>query len=138
VPPLPRFQRGYGYDLPAPLAADLRGALAGLELPAFSAAATGGAARRPRIVFGTVLTGDSLVNCVATRESLHARFGGQAVEMEGAAVAQVAERFAVPCVVVRALSDLAGADTTGMDFTAFVSEAAGVAAAVVRRIVPVL
>jgi adenosylhomocysteine nucleosidase len=52
-------------------------------------------------------------------------------------VAQIAERFDVPCVVVRSLSDLAGADSH-MDITTFLSVAAGQAATVVRRILPVL
>ena len=137
VPPLPGFPEEHGYALPADLAERLRAALEGVELPEIGAAAAGGAARRPRLVFGTVLTGDAFLNCAATRDRLHARFGGLAVEMEGAAVAQVAERFDAPAVVVRALSDLAGADSH-VDFPAFLHETAGMAAAIVRRIVPVL
>ena len=38
------------------------------------------------------------------------KFGAQAIDMEGAAVAQVAEQFGIPLVVVRCLSDLAVAD----------------------------
>jgi adenosylhomocysteine nucleosidase len=100
-----------------------------------SGAAAGGQARQPQVRFGTVLTGDTFVNCTATRARLFAAFAGQAVEMEGAAVAAVAERFAIPWVVVRALSDLAGADSH-VDFPAFLSETAAVAAAIVRRILP--
>lgn len=137
VPPLPGCPEEHGYTLPAELAERLRAVLTDVELPTISAAAAGGEARTPTLVFGTVLTGDTFLNCATTRDRLHDRFGGLAVEMEGAAIAQVAERFGAPVVVVRALSDLAGADSH-MDFPAFLHETAGVAAAIVRSIVPVL
>ncbi len=57
--------------------------------------------------------------------------------MEGAAVAAVAERFGVPVVVVRALSDLAGSESH-MDFPAFLDAAARIAARAVGRISTVL
>ena len=41
--------------------------------------------------------------------------------MEGSALCGVAERFEVPWLVVRALSDRAGEDSLG-DFAAFVSD----------------
>ncbi|MGP1396517.1 MAG: 5'-methylthioadenosine/adenosylhomocysteine nucleosidase [Inquilinaceae bacterium] len=134
VPPLPGVDTAHGYDMPAPLEARLRGALDGLALPSLGARAAGGMPRRPVLRFGTILTGDSFLNCAATRHRLHDDFGGLAVEMEGAAVAQVAGRFGIPWVVVRALSDLAGADSH-VDFPAFLSETAGLAAAVMRRVV---
>lgn len=137
VPPLPGFAEEHGYALDDGLVERLRTALDGVELPSISAAATGNIARAPRLTFGTVLTGDTFVNCAETRDRLHAQFGGLAVEMEGAALAQVAERYHAPVVVVRALSDLAGAESH-MDFHAFLHEAAGQAALIVRRIVPVL
>ena len=137
VPPLPGFDEDHGYALSPELARRLKDALADVDLPSISAAATGGSVRTPVLTFGTVLTGDSFLNCGRTRERLHRQFAGLAVEMEGAALAQVAERFDVPLVVVRALSDLAGADSH-MDFPAFLHETAGQAAMIVRRIVPVL
>ena len=102
------------------------------------AAATGeDHARTPQIHYGTVLTGDTFLNCEATRLRLFDTFGALCVEMEGAAVAQVAERFAVPCVVVRSLSDLAGADSH-MDFGSFAHDAAESAAVLMRRLVQVV
>ena len=72
-----------------------------------------------------------------TRERLYQDFGVQAVEMEGAAIAQIAERFDRPYLIVRALSDLAG-DESHMDFDKFLGEVADLAAGVVRRLLPVL
>jgi adenosylhomocysteine nucleosidase len=110
-------------------------AIEGLELPPLP----GGlhARRRPRVVLGRVLSGDQFVNCALTRARLLKEFRGQAVEMEGAALAQVAERFGAPCVVVRCLSDLAGSDSH-MDFQAFLPAAAAAAATVVHRLIPVI
>ena len=137
VPPLGHSRHRLGYDLDPAVAAALRRALDGIVLPALPAAAAGGTARTPSLRFGTVLTGDQFINCEATRLRLFETFAAQAVEMEGGAVAQVAERFGVPCVVVRSLTDLAGADSH-LDFMAFLHAAAETAAGVVRRILPAL
>ncbi|WP_445167694.1 5'-methylthioadenosine/adenosylhomocysteine nucleosidase [Mycolicibacterium sp. Dal123E01] len=91
----------------------------------------------PAVRFGTVLSGDQYLHCDATRARLHAEFGGLAVEMEGGAVAQVAEAFGVPWLVIRALSDLAGHDSR-FDFLAFVDQVAALSVAILRRLLPVL
>ncbi len=137
VPPLPGLEGPVGYHLADGLEGRIAAVLAGLELPAMPAMATGGQARQPAIRFGTVLTGDYFLNCAATRTDLHDRFQAQAVEMEGAALAQLAERFGLPLVVVRALSDLAGGDSH-VDFPSFARAAAGGAALIVRRLIALL
>ncbi len=138
VPPLPGIDQTHGYAIDAGVAQAARSALEGYGVPPLSAQAAGHAqARPPRIAWGTVLTGDVFLNCVATRDRLHAQFGGQAIEMEGAAVAQVAERFGVPALVIRALSDRAG-EGSDMDFSAFLAETARIAAGIVRRVIPAL
>lgn len=124
-----------GFEPEPALLARVRAHLEGLELPALSRKA-GGEGRRPRIVLGTVVTGDQFVHDEAMRERLHARFGAQAVEMEGAAMAQVAERFARPWLLIRALSDLAGKDSR-FDFATFVDEVAASSALILRRLLPV-
>lgn len=126
----------FGFDADPELLARVEEALAGLELPPLSRAA-GGEGRRPRIVHGTVLTGDQFLNCEATRERLHEELGGHAVEMEGAALAQVAERFGGRWLLIRALSDLAGHESS-IDFAAFVEEVASSSATILRRLLPVL
>lgn len=138
VPPLPGFDETHGYALALTLEEKVRTALNNIALPAFDAKATGAEPRVPTIHFGTILTGDTFLNCEATRERLHRDFGeALAIEMEGAAVAQVAERYGIPCLVVRSLSDLAGAESH-MDFAAFCGAAAEGAAVLIRRLVAVV
>jgi adenosylhomocysteine nucleosidase len=62
-----------------------------------------------KIHFGRVITGDVFVLCQVTRERLFSQHQALALEMEGAALAQVAERFGRNYLVVRVLGDLAGA-----------------------------
>ena len=65
----------------------------------------------PNVRMGKILTGDVYLQCEETQKELFEKYGAQAIDMEGAAVAQVAEQFGIPSVVVRCLSDLAGADS---------------------------
>jgi adenosylhomocysteine nucleosidase len=113
-----------GYPTDPGLLGRVKQQLAGISVPG-------------QIVYGTVLSGDQYLNCEATRERLRNELGGQAVEMEGGAVAQVCEAFGIPWLVIRALSDLAGG-TALFDFTAFVDQAAASAATILRRLLPVL
>jgi adenosylhomocysteine nucleosidase len=69
-----------------------------------------GAPRAPRVVFGTIATGDSFVGSRARKAELWEKLGARAVEMEGAAVGQVCHQLGVPFLVVRGLSDRAGSD----------------------------
>jgi adenosylhomocysteine nucleosidase len=122
-----------GYRPPTELLARVRNRLEGFSLPPLSAAAAGGKERTPSITFGTILTGDQFLNCEATRERLFAELGGKAIEMEGGAVGQVADAFAIPHLVIRALSDLAGAESAS-DFGRFVEEVSAGSAAILRRL----
>lgn len=129
----PTERQGYPTD-PA-LLGRVKERLADFSLAPLSIAA-GGRGRSPRISFGTVLTGDQYVHSDVTRNRLHREFGGQAVEMEGGALAQVCEAFGIPWLVIRALSDLAGAESR-FDFTTFVDQVAAGSATIVRRLLPV-
>lgn len=83
---------------------------------------------------GVILTGDQFIRSPLVREQLHREFGAQAGEMEGAAVAQVADHFGVDCLVVRGLSDMAG-EESHLDFARFTAEVAVNSARVVERVV---
>lgn len=138
IPPLPGFDEAHGYVVEPQLLDRVGAVLADVVLPTVDATATGGVSRVPRVRFGTILTGDTFLNCEATRLRLHQTFqDALAIEMEGAAVAQVAQRFGVPCLIVRSLSDLAGAESH-IDFESFSEAAASAAAILIRRLVQVV
>jgi len=70
----------------------------------------------PRLAWGKVVTGDQVVSSTQRKRYLRERFGALAVEMESAAVVQVAEAWGIPWLVVRAASDPADSNA-GFDFT---------------------
>jgi adenosylhomocysteine nucleosidase len=125
-----------GYPVDPTLIAKLEARIEGFVLPPLSARA-GGEGRPPRIVFGTILSGDQYIHCEATRERLFRELGGKAVEMEGGALGQVCDAFGIPHLDIRALSDLAGRDSR-FDFAAFVDEVAASSAKILRRLLAVL
>ncbi|MDQ0512296.1 5'-methylthioadenosine/adenosylhomocysteine nucleosidase [Ancylobacter amanitiformis] len=133
---LPFFSphEGLGLAADAALLARVQGALADLVLAPLSSTDS---ARAPRLHVGRVLTGDQFVGSESLRERLFRELGGAAVEMEGAAMAQVCAAFGVPWLVIRALSDLAGAQSH-FDFRLFIEEVALSSALIVRRLLPVL
>ena len=93
----------------ARLAADENvSALAYLAAQRFIAAEPG---NERKVVRGLVLSGDQFMDAAQIRE-LRQRFpDGLAVEMEGAAVAQVCLESGTPCAIVRTISDDGSAET---------------------------
>jgi adenosylhomocysteine nucleosidase len=60
---------------------------------------------RRRVALGTILTGDTFVNCATTRDRLRIDLGGDAVDMESSAVVAVAERYGCDAFIIRTISD---------------------------------
>lgn len=90
----------------------------------------------PAIVVGTVASGDQFIADPGRIADLRQAVPNlQCVEMEGAAVAQVCFEHAVPCVVLRVVSDMAD-ESASLNFAQFV---AGIASRLtcgsVRRLV---
>jgi adenosylhomocysteine nucleosidase len=59
----------------------------------------------PHIREGVIVTGDAFLANPARRVELRRELNASAVEMEGAAVAQVCARFGVPAIVIRSITD---------------------------------
>lgn len=83
---------------------------------------------------GRIATGDQFVHDATRKAWIAEHFGASCVEMEGAAVAQVAWLNQVPFVVVRAISDTADGSATA-NFTEFLPESGRRAAALVEYLV---
>lgn len=79
--------------------------------PALIAAAEAAcAAAGVRYLTGRIATGDLFVGDSETKAAIEAKCAPDCVEMEGAAVSQIAAKNGVPCVILRAMSDNADED----------------------------
>jgi adenosylhomocysteine nucleosidase len=90
--------------------------------------------RAPRVHRGLIISGDQFVASAAGVQALRdALPDALAVEMEGAAIAQVCHEYGVPCAVVRTISDTADDHAPG-SFVSFLTEIAGTYSnAILRR-----
>ncbi|WP_338846700.1 5'-methylthioadenosine/adenosylhomocysteine nucleosidase [Massilia sp. W12] len=91
--------------------------------------------RQVQCVRGLIASGDEFINSSTRLAQLKQAFPDLlAVEMEGAALAQVCHEFGIPLAVMRSLSDGAN-ESAAHDFTRFTNEvAARYAQGVVRRL----
>ena len=66
-----------------------------------------------KAIAGKIATGDTFVGDAETKKAIEEKCRPDCVEMEGAAVSQIAGRNGVPCVILRAMSD--NADESGYE-----------------------
>ena len=79
---------------------------------------------KPRMHIGTIASGDQFIGSAEKLAEMRAEIDGLAcVEMEGAAVAQVAFEHKVPVIVIRSISDNAD-HSAHVDFPKFVEQVA--------------
>ncbi|WP_285765428.1 5'-methylthioadenosine/S-adenosylhomocysteine nucleosidase [Peribacillus sp. SI8-4] len=77
-----------------------------------------------QVAKGLIVTGDSFMNDPVRVEFVRGKFTDlYAVEMEAAAIAQVAHQFQTPFVIIRSLSDIAGKESN-ISFDKFLETAA--------------
>lgn len=86
-------------------------------------------------VKGLIATGDSFMHDPVRVEDVRGKFTDlQAVEMEAAAIAQVAHQFGTPFVIIRSLSDIAGKESN-VSFDQYLEKAALHSANLVMKMV---
>lgn len=90
--------------------------------------------RSPRIVEGVIVTGDAFLADNARRIALRNAFSATAVEMEGAAVVQTCRQFAVPCLIIRSITDRADGEAAA-NYEQFLVAASENAAAVTAAVI---
>ncbi|MFP3757921.1 5'-methylthioadenosine/S-adenosylhomocysteine nucleosidase, partial [Cupriavidus sp. SIMBA_020] len=79
---------------------------------------------RPGVHRGLVISGDQFVASAAAVGALRALLpDALAVEMEGAAIAQVCHEYDVPCAIVRTISDTAD-EHASTSFSSFLADIA--------------
>ena len=81
---------------------------------------------------GRIATGDTFIADRDAKKTIFDTFGALACEMEGAAIAQVAQAAGVPFLVVRAISDLADGSASE-SYASFESHAANLSAQMLLR-----
>ena len=93
--------------------------------------------RKPRIITGVVVTGDVFVASAGKCAELRERLDADAVEMEGAAVAQICYQRRIGCLVIRSISDNADEGAVfdkQMFYLLAARNSAGLVAETVRRL----
>jgi adenosylhomocysteine nucleosidase len=88
----------------------------------------------PKIITGIIATGDAFIASRIKKEALIKRFHADAVEMEGAAVAQVCYQYKIPFIIIRSISDSAD-QNADMDIEKFLKVAATNANRLVIRLI---
>lgn len=80
----------------------------------------------PKVYQGMIASGDKFVSDPENHEELHFKYKGNetlAVEMEGAAVAQVCTEYGIPYIIIRTISDKAD-HSAAINFQAFIENIA--------------
>lgn len=85
-----------------------------------------------RATIGRVASGDIFLHDAAHVQRLYENYNASCVEMEGAAMAQIASKWQIPWVVIRSISDTADGKAH-VDFRSFTNLAAKRAEVVVRE-----
>ncbi len=70
---------------------------------------------KPKILMGKIITGDIFLANTQLNKQLRTQFQADAIEMEGAAIAQVCYQQNIPFIIIRSISDTAN-DSAVLDF----------------------
>jgi len=92
---------------------------------------------KPKLVTGIILTGDIFISSKKKKKQLRERFKANAVEMEGAAIAQLCYQNDVPFINIRSISDTAD-ENASYDIPKFFKIAVQNSSSLVIKIVELL
>jgi adenosylhomocysteine nucleosidase len=109
----------------------------GSQITSFAPITQDSVRRKPSVVTGTIVTGDAFISSQTKRLELQEQFRADAVEMEGAAVAQVCHQAGTPFIVVRCISDKAD-EFAKRDLNRFYKIAAQNSANLILKVVELL
>ena len=124
VPLYGRAEFAADTDLSALLLSAARQALSRMQTPQSAASRSGLTLEQARVHHGLVISGDRFVSSLAESQDLQHRLpAALAVEMEGAAMAQVCHDYQIPFAAVRIISDRAD-DNATVDFLHFIEQIA--------------
>ena len=87
-----------------------------------------------KIIEGVIATGDQFVADEKRKEFIESTFNADALEMEGASVAVVCDALNVPCLILRAISDIADMDA-GFNFDEFLETSAKNSASFLMKVI---
>lgn len=90
-----------------------------------------------KMIAGRIASGDAFVTDASLRARIISNFSPACVEMEGAAIAQVAAVNGIPFAILRSISDLAGHEAS-MSYEEFAVAAAHTSARVVMAMLDIL
>lgn len=93
--------------------------------------------RFPRVIVGTIATGDQFISSEEKRKWIETTFNAACVEMEGAAVAQVCALNNIPFVIIRSLSDMAN-EKADVEFELFAEYAAHTSNLIVNEMLKIM
>lgn len=125
----------FWFDVDAEMLALSERVAAGIDLPACAPDGTCLSEPPEVVVGGNGVSGAAFVDNAEIRVWADETFDARVLDMESAAVAQVAYANDVPFIAFRSLSDLAGGGEGANEMTTFLSLAASNSAAVVRAFV---
>ncbi|AHH10547.1 5'-methylthioadenosine/adenosylhomocysteine nucleosidase [Borrelia coriaceae] len=95
--------------------------------------------KNTNVHIGLILTGDQFIGDEKQLEEIKNNFvDALAVEMEGAAIAQIAYTFKIPFIITRAVSDLPNIKDNHINFNKFLKEASMNAAQMVKELVKLI
>ncbi|WP_421622783.1 5'-methylthioadenosine/adenosylhomocysteine nucleosidase [Borrelia sp. MN22-0132] len=88
---------------------------------------------------GLILTGDQFIGDKKQLKEIKNNFADAlAVEMESAAIAQVAHTFKIPFIIIRSVSDLPNIKDNHIDFNKFLQDASMNSAKIVKELIKLL